>query len=144
MHIERILGALKYVNLNHYLGCFVMKRSAIFQHRLSRITSFRSFFPTLFWGTTHVAGARLQKRATVSRPIAGPDIRRRRLDTLYVQSGTHFDPRSRATLGLVGTWRDDPRVYAGCCWKVFPHIVSWVREGHGIQHVKGYNGTPWH
>jgi hypothetical protein len=32
----------------------------------------------------------------------------------------------------------------GCCWKVFPHLVAWVRVGHGIPHVKGYNSTPYH
>jgi hypothetical protein len=50
--------------------------------------------------------------------------------------------RSQAMLGPYKTWRGDTRKYAGCCWKVFPHLVAWVRIiGRGILHVKGYNST---
>jgi hypothetical protein len=53
-----------------------------------------------------------------------------------------FDHRSQATCGLQLVLGNDPREYAWCCWKMFPHLVAWVRVGRGKTHVKSFNSTP--
>jgi hypothetical protein len=57
-------------------------------------------------------------------------------------TGTHLITEVKQRWARVSTQRGNPREYAGCCWKVFPHLVTWVQVGRGIPHVKAYNSTP--
>jgi hypothetical protein len=36
------------------------------------------------------------------------------------------------------------REYAGCCWKVFPHLEAQVHVGCGIPDIKDFHSTHGH